>query len=513
MAAQVLVGAGMRVLMLERGDWVERDPRVSPWAVGWADREAYSEETPYLMESRRNREKGAFHCVGGPSVFFGGVGLRLRERDFAGDPAISGDIRWCIDYDDLRADYDRAEALMGLSGDDADDATAPPRGRPLPPTRQPLSATSRAVREAALRLGLHPFRLPLAIHEDGSDGRRPCSACGVCDGFACATGSKNDLATTVLPDLIRNGLVLRPNTVAVGFEVSGTRARSVLCIDRLTGVRRRFHARRFVLAAGALGTPHLLLSSDLQALNPAGWQVGRNLMRHCNAIVLGAAPAPVGEARDFRKQLGIHDFYFGGPSGEHPAGKLGSIQQIRATRIALSMAPLPAGLKELIDPWLSRLVGFIVMAEDQPLEENRIFVDPRRKDVFGRPVARIRHAHSARDRAARRALVRQASRILREMGVAFTFSVPVNTFSHGVGTVRMGEDPERFPVDPDGRFRGADNIWVTDGSLFPTSGGVNPSLTIAANAMRIARQIVTPTRVHHPRATRERRTRRVKARL
>jgi choline dehydrogenase-like flavoprotein len=140
---------------------------------------------------------------------------------------------------------------------------------------------------------------------------------------------------------------------------------------------------------------------------------------------------------------------------------------------------------------LERVVGFIVIAEDQPHPDNRVYLDRVARDRFGRPAARIHHRHTRRDLAARRALSRRAHEILREAGCAFTMRVPVGTFSHGLGTVRMGEDPAAFPVSPDGRFRGTENVWITDGSVFPTSAAVNPSLSIAANAHRIATGIAS----------------------
>jgi len=362
-----------------------------------------------------------------------------------------------------------------------------------------LSATSKGLADAARRLGLSPFRLPLALNLNGHTGRTRCTACGVCDGYACSLGAKNDLATAVLPQLIAKGLVLRPNTVALSLESEGDRVVAALCVDRVTGERLRFEADQFVVAAGALATPHLLLSSGLERRNPAGDEVGRHLMRHCNGIVVGASPPPLGEADEFRKQIGLHDFYFGDPASREIGSKLGAIQQVRATQIAVSMAKLPRSVKRAIYPFVERLVGFIVIAEDQPRRENRVRIDPGQRDQFGRPAARIEHRYTPRDHLARRVLGDRADEILREAGSAFTVRVSVPTFSHGVGTVRMGEDPSRFPVTPDGRFRGVANLRVTDGSVFPTSGAVNPSLSISAIALRIASDMVA-TRTAAPAA-------------
>jgi choline dehydrogenase-like flavoprotein len=490
MAARGLVRSGRRVLMLERGDWVDRGEHNGSWAVRWTDRPGYSLETPYQVEGESRKAEGGFHCVGGPSVFYGGVALRFREGDFAGHPDLGGDVRWPLDYQELRPYYEAAERLLGVSGDDGPDVTAPPRDRSLPPPGLDLSPTSRAVRDAALRLGLRPFHLPMALNHHDGNGRPRCTACGTCDGFACSIGAKNDLAEAVLPDLVREGLTLCPNMVVRRLEADGDRVVAAEALDRRTGEGVRFEAKRFVLAAGALATPHLLLSSGLQQRSPAGDAVGRYLMRHCNGIVLGAAPSSIGAAEDFRKQLGIHDFYFGDARRDGLAAKVGAIQQLRATRIALSMVPLPAAVRKAFHPALSRFVGLIVIAEDQPEPSNRVYLDPAATDRFGRPVARIHHRHTRRDLHARRALARRAADILREAGAAFTIRLPVRTFSHALGTVRMGDDPARYPVDPAGRFRGMGNLWVTDGSVFPTAGAVNPSLTVAANALRIAAGMV-----------------------
>jgi choline dehydrogenase-like flavoprotein len=105
------------------------------------------------------------------------------------------------------------------------------------------------------------------------------------------------------------------------------------------------------------------------------------------------------------------------------------------------------------------------------------------------PEAAITHRYDPRDLAARRVLVDAARRILRRAGAPLQFVQPINTFSHAVGTVRMGDDPARSPLDAWGAFRGIDNLYVADGSVFPRSGAVNPSLTIAANALRTGERV------------------------
>lgn len=499
MAAYPLVRSGLDVLVLELGPWVERGPSNRSWSVCWGDRAGYTCTPGYDVRGESRTRIGGFHCVGGTSLFYGAVSLRMRERDFDGYDAVAPGLRWPFSYDDLAPYYETAERLLGIRGDEAADPTAPSRAHPLPPAGYPLSRTSRAVEAAAKRLGLHPFRIPLAL--DRANGA--CDSCGDCDGFVC--DRKNDLSVTVVPRLQQLGLAVRPDTVVCRLITRGDRVVAVHAEDRVSGKRLRFEGDRFVVAAGALATPQLLLASGLHRRSPAGHAVGRYLMRHCNGIVLGAAPPSVGDPDDFRKELGIHDFYFGDPEARELGDRLGIIQQLRATRIALSMAPVPATVRKALNPFASRLLGLIVMAEDQPRATNRVVLDPMKADRFGRPRALIHHRHTPRDRLARRALVERARQILQEAHVAFTVSLPITTFSHALGTVRMGHDPRRFPVAPDGRFRGVDNLWITDASVFPTSAAVNPSLTIAANALRVGAGMVDGSQRAASPSTRSRR--------
>lgn len=494
MAAHELVGAGLKVLMLERGDWVTRG--LHNWGRhGSVDLTPhYSFESPYRLEAGgRPRTIGAYSCVGGPSVFFGGVAFRLREADFEPDPEIVGDsgAAWPLRYADLEPYYDRAERLLGVAGDPQGDPTEPPRSRPYPHRPAPLTETPRLIEQVGRSMGLHPSRLPLAInHEPGS--RAACIGCTSCDTFACAISAKNDLATGMLPDLIARGLTLWPGTVALRLVVRGERIGAVECLDKRSGRRHTLAARVVVLSAGALGSPHLLLASGLPSRNPAADAVGRHLTRHCNGMTYAYLPHLPDRGRRFHKQLGFNDFYFGDAQARGVRGKLGSIQQLQAPPRELVTSNVPAYLRPfagLVGRSFHRVTGLLAMAEDQPRPENRVALDPGRSDRYGLPQLVIRHRHTPRDQAARRALLRRTRRMLRAAGGTFFYTYHIRTWSHAAGTVRFGLDPRTAPLDPWCRFRGLENLFVVDASLLPTGGGVNPSLTVAANALRVGEAI------------------------
>ena len=497
MAAHELVEAGWSVLLLERGGWVERG------AHNWAEDAVgpltahYGTEWAYRVEGEaRPPTVASFHCVGGASVFYGGVSLRFREADFEMVPEIAGDsgARWPFGYEELAPYYDEVERLLGVAGEAGSDPVEPPRTGPFPQRAGALAPVSRRLNAAARSLGLRPFRLPLAINYAAAGGRSACVACGSCDGFACAVSAKNDLATVILRPLLRRGLRLEAETVATRLIAEGGRVTAVETVHRHSGERRTFRAPQVFLAAGALATPHLLLASGLERLNSGGDAVGRYLMRHYNEILFGLFPRRPNPDGGFHKQLGIHDYYFGDPAVPALGRKLGGLQQLTTPPAGLVRAELPRLIGPAAARYVGHLTGWLTIAEDQPQYANRIRLEPGRGDRLGMPAAVVSHRHSARDYAAGAALAARARQILRRAGAWAFYRHRVATFSHGVGSVRMGDDPRRSPLDADCRFRGLANLYVVDGSVMPTSAAVNPSLTIATLALRAARRLVARER-------------------
>lgn len=484
MAAHRLVGAGARVLMIERGGWVERGPAAWLPEASLELTPSYAMDIPYRCERGGHASViGGYACVGGPSVYYGCVSFRFREQDFIGDRDIVADsgAAWPYAYDELEPYYCEAETLLGIAGDDAGDPTAPRRSQPFPQAPGELAPVSQRVVDTAVDMGLSPFHLPLAINHATGAGRSACVACRTCDTYACAIGAKNDIATTMIAPLVERGMTLWPNTVALRLEADRDRIARLHVYRRDTGEHVALDATTFVLAAGALGTPHLLLASHLER---AG--VGRYLMRHDNAMVFGVFPQRPDPEQRFHKQIAIHDWYFGDPESDDGLGKLGGVQQMMTPPKQLVRAHLPRGTKTVIGAFTEQLTGLLCIAEDQPRQTNGVGVDWAVRDRYGLPQLVIDHAYSKRDGQAVDALARRARGLLARMGAVLTYTHHVKTFSHAVGTVRMGTDPALDPLDGHCRYRGLANLWITDASALPMSAGVNPSLTIAANALHAA---------------------------
>lgn len=486
MTAKKLVEGGKKVLMIERGKWVKRGPE------NWGHQASidltpnYDKSLPYEVVKGGNKQQmGVYSCVGGPSVFYGGVSFRFREGDFRPGNEITGDseAEWPISYNDLESYYSEAEKILGIAGEAGIDPTEPPRSQPFPQSPAPLADISKKLKAAAQGIGLKPFSLPMAINHT-AQGRK-CQLCTTCDTFACAISAKNDLATVVIPELQRKGMDLLPNAIATKLnEVNGTIV-SVEVYNKTESATQHYQAKHFIVSAGALASPHLLLASGLEKLNPGGSVVGRYLMRHVNSIIFGIYPGTADKQGRFHKEVCILDYYFGHEDIAHPKGKLGSLQQISTPPAGLVENEVPGPLGKLAGKLVKPLTGLLAIAEDQPQYQNYIKIDHSKEGKYGMPVAEVSHEYTQRDTDAVNALAKKAKVILKKAGAIFYYTHHIRTFSHSAGTVRMGHNPKTSALDENCNFRGLNNLSVVDACFMPTSAAVNPSLTISANALRV----------------------------
>ena len=492
MTAIKLVEAGWKVAVIERGNEVKRGPQNWDKNASLDLTQNYDMSQPYDVKKGGNKAKmGVYSALGGPSVYYGGVSFRFREADFHSPEDITGDsgAKWPIDYHDLSPYYDEAEERLQIAGESGADPTEPERKKPFPQGTPPNAEITLRLKNAAQSLGLRPFRMPLAInYEDTS--RNICQRCSTCDTFACAIGAKNDIATMILPRLIENSAVIYKNTLAHRLEYHDGLISKVHCTHVQTLEKFTLKADVIILAAGALGSPHLLLHSELEKYNPAGNYIGRFLMRHVNAIIFGIFPTPPDKQKVFHKELAIMDYYFGHESIDYPKNKLGSLQQISTPPAGLVEAEAPKYLGKMASLGVNLLTGLLAIAEDQPQYENHIFVNKDKPTIYGMANPMIVAEYSQRDKAAIIELAKKAKLIMKKTGAWAQYIHHIRTFSHAVGTVRMGADALTAPLDPHCNFRGIDNLFVVDGSFMPTSAAVNPSLTISANALRIGDYLV-----------------------
>jgi choline dehydrogenase-like flavoprotein len=480
-AAAELARGGLRVLVVERGAQL-RDIEAGRDERRMLVERVASDDRPLEINGRRVRPIVG-GVAGGSTALFGAALLRPGRADFEpgrhyGDQLHHSLWEWPIDYDELAPYLDRAEDLFGVSGDHR--AEMPHLGRrlrPYPRPAEPLEPVSQRLDTACRQAGLRPFRLPLAIDFAS------CRRCPACPGYACPTGARSSsLSHAIEPARRDAGLVLWERCEAERIEVERGRARGVWLRRRDDGRRELVRASVVLLAAGALGTPALLLRSGLAGRSG---QVGRNHMCHLGAAGAALFARPTGAADRFAKQIGLTDYYLGVPGFPHKLGYAQAVpipgpQSLREH----APLPLPLPLARALHRRALLLVGSI---EDLPQASNRVTLGSDGSIRLTRrfhPYDVLRARHLAR---ALRALLRRA-------GAAWTFAQVAAEahahLAHQVGTCRFGRDPRHAVLDAQCRFHGVDGLYVVDGSFLPTSLGVGPALTIAANALRVAAHVL-----------------------
>ncbi len=498
-AAYNLAKAGKEVLIVERGKWVQRDDSCWDEERLHLKDPMYRGKTSFFVDQKRGKieEDYTDDTVGGMSTLYGAVSFRMRDDDFLGAP-IPGSVEkdknsaWPFGYDELAPFYGEAEQLLGIAGIKGEDITEPTmEGGYLHPPHDKLSSPSRKLWDAAKKLGLHPFNLPMAINFSGDYGKEKCILCSTCDHYLCKIEAKNDISVTVLPEAIKHGAVLSPNTRAVKINMSGNKAVSVDLINHVNREKATIATKHIILAGGALATPHLLLSSGIDEACSNGKLIGRYLMRHANGVVAGVFPSISNPEKMLQKQIGIPDFYYGDPDKKSPpVGVWGMIQDVSSVGKGVIKDNAPFGLKNVAGIVSDFLINLMCMAEDIPQYENRVFIDSNKKDMFGMPGLMVYHRYHDRDIQSRKALYGRAKKILRKAGALAFYSMPFETFSHAMGTCKMGTDKTGSVVDPECKIWGTDNLYVLDASVIPSGGSVSPSLTIAANSLRASKMLV-----------------------
>jgi len=479
--AHVLKDTGASILILERGGFLKQEK--ANWDVAEvALKKRYDSKDTWYDQRGRAFQPRMYYYVGGNSKVFGGAAFRLRELDFFSRAHEGGStVAWPFPYAELEPYYQRAEALLEVHGKKGEDPTEPPRGEyPFPPiSHEPL------IEELAGKLkeqGLHPFHLPLAI-DQGPGGR--CQKGSPCDGFPCMVRAKADAENRLLrPILLKktpnvslwtNALVVRLETSEDGGSVAQARVvhegQEVLVSGKL-----------FVLAAGAVNSAALLLKSK-NSRHPNGLAnssglVGRYFMSHHYTVLLALHPWRKNPS-NFQKTLAVNDYYHGGSATGKPLGNIqmrGKVkpEMLKSRRSWLLRAFSKAIAERSVDLW--------VMSEDLPDPDNRVEVDEQgRVHLIRRPTNLRAH----------RQLVSKAKAMMHKAGypICITDRRGIEAIQHQCGTARFGNDARSAVLDPWCRAFDLSNLYVVDASFFPSSGAVNPSLTIVAQALRAAEHI------------------------
>lgn len=495
-----LADTGKRILLLERGGYLPRS--VDNWDPQRVFGDLIYQTTQQWQDKNGETFRpGLHHYVGGNSKVYGAALFRMRERDFE-EVAHGGGISpaWPLSYGDYAPYYDEAERLYHVHGQRGEDPCEPPAHAPYPHPPVRHEAQIDWLNQALLAHGLKPYHLPLGIlldeDEQGAKPTSPCIRCSRFDGFPCPTNGKADAQVICVdPLLASHGETVRLLTGAdVTRLETGADGRRVERV-RVTrhGAEETYSADIVVVACGALSSALLLLRSaddrHPNGLANGAGLVGRNYMRH-NLTALMCVLKERDESV-FQKTMAVSDYYFGAPDWNYP---LGLVQMMaRAYGAQIRAQALPSFLSFLpdwpFDTLAEHALDFWMQSEDLPDPANRIYYDgthvvlsltPNNLEAHDRLIARWK-----RDLADAGAL----TRLPGGGHLFFTERIGIGGTAHQAGTCKFGLDPARSVLDTDCRAHELDNLYVVDGSFFPSIGAVNPTLTIIANALRVADRI------------------------
>ena len=495
-----LAPSGKRVLLLERGDYVPREKD------NWSTRAVNLDGKYQTREKWRDREGNELHphtnyWVGGNTKFYGAALFRMRERDF-GEVRHHGGVSpaWPIGYDELEPYYTEAEHLYQVHGERGVDPTEP---RASAPYRYPAVRHEPRIQQLSedwARLGYHPFHVPLGVMLDEANPRRSrCIRCETCDGHPCLVSAKSDAQVICVDPALRHpNLTLLTGAYVSRLETSPSGREVTAVHAERAGARETYTADIVAVSGGAINSAALLLRSANDR-HPRGLAngsdvVGRHYMGHINSVQMALSRCP--NPTVFQKTLALNDFYFGGTVWDYPMGHISFVGK-------LDGVTLSAGAPAITPGWTLDLMGkhsldFWLTSEDLPDPDNRVTLDregrivlsytPNNGEGHRRLTAELERLMQRQTRCAVHGHDCHQGLFARNLFIGQR--IPLAGVAHQNGTIRFGHDPRTSALDPTCRAHEVDNLYVVDGSFFPSSAAVNPALTIMANALRVGDRIL-----------------------
>ncbi|TMK67518.1 MAG: GMC family oxidoreductase [Actinobacteria bacterium] len=552
-AAWVLARAGHPVLILEKGRNLlpglgHRGRPGSRFGNDEVKSGRFFENQDPLLEPRAQRsqaeaEQGVAHSfvgdvndlpttVGGGTIHWDAKTPRFWRHDFKGlsmfGPVPGANVAdWPLAYDELAPYYDRIERRLGVQGDvhrmPASTLAQAPRRHQFPMPPNPPMYAGLLFAEGARKLGYTAYPFPMAVNSRKYDGRPACNSCGFCSGFGCPINARGGAAVSFLHRALLHGAELRPRSFVYRVDVGrrGHRARGVSYLDA-HGRRRKARADIVILAGSAIETARLLLMSS-SAAHPHGLgnrsrQLGRNLMFHYFTLGVALFRENIHAWRGPSTTHTMDDFVGPVTGPDARAAGLpyfkGGICEVGASVLLLQEAQLYTALPngwgtqfkaEMRDLALREHLGAIqLVGEDMPQKANRVDLHPRLRDVYGFPIPRITYSPHQFEMTASRYYAQKLIEVCQaapgsiSAGLTAVPLVPggpgsglegPNSTAHIMGTARMGNDARTSVTDRFGRLHELENVYIGDGSVFTSSGGFNPTLTIMALSLRMAEHL------------------------
>ena len=498
----------MRIVCLEQGDWMNP----ADYPSNQRNWEYLQGTTMATSPNHRNRpadypvnDKDSaiavlnFNAVGGSTILYSAHFPRFHPSDFRVKSLDGVADDWPIDYKTLEPFFALNDHNIGVSGL-AGDPAIPFHEPPLP--HIPMGKMGEKMGRGFNELGWHWWPSDSAIITRPWNGRGQCLNLGPCNA-GCAQGAKSSADIAYWHDVVRAGVELRTNCrvseVTVGEDDMAT---GVVYFDD-AGEERFQPAEVVILACNGVGTPRLLLNSKSnrfpEGLANRSGLVGRNLMLHPWGHVSGVFDEPL--ASHFGPQgccILSQEFYETDSSRGFVRGynmqitRGGGPVSVARNGVASGSIPWGSGHHDAFERYYDRMVHLGICAEDLPEEQNRVTLDDSLTDGNGVPAPKVTYRMSENSRRMLEHGLSKAEEVFEAAGAIETTRSPYPLRYAGwhlLGTARMGNDPENSVVNAWGRSHDVKNLFVVDGSVFVTSGGVNPTTTIQAVALYIADSI------------------------
>jgi choline dehydrogenase-like flavoprotein len=498
--AHKLAPTGKRVLLLERGDYVPREKD------NWSTLAVNVHGKYQTKEVWRDREGKELHphtnyCVGGNTKFYGAALFRLRREDFCQTRHYGGmSPAWPVSYDELEPYYAQAEQHYHVHGQRGEDPSEPPASGPYPHPAVSHEPRLQQLNDDFARLGLQPFHTPLGIMlNEQNPHASKCIRCDTCDGFPCLVFAKSDAQVLSVDPaleypnvaLMTNAYVERLETSASGREVTGVAVRR-------NGAQATYSADIVVVSAGAINSAALLLRSANEK-HPRGLAngsdvVGRHYMGHVNSVLMAISKCP--NPVIFQKTLSLNDFYHGSADWQYPMGHISFVGKLDGVTLKAGAPAITPGFT--LDMMAHHSLDFWLTSEDLPDPENRVTLDregnivlsyrPNNEEGHTRLIAKLKDLMQQQTHCPVHGHECHQGLFSRNLYVGQR--IPLAGVAHQNGTIRFGNDPKTSALDRDCKAHELDNLYVVDGSFFPSSGAVNPALTIMANALRVGDRLI-----------------------
>jgi choline dehydrogenase-like flavoprotein len=494
--ARHLAPSGKRILLLERGGWLPREPQNISAEEVFVNNRYVSPDT-WRYANGDEFQPQIHYCVGGATKLYGAALYRLRTEDFGELKHHDGiSPAWPISYDELEPYYALAEQRYCVHGARGEDPTEPPSSGPYPFPAVSHEPRIQQLSDDLAALGHHPFHAPCGVLlNEQNMPYSACMRCNNCDGFPCIVHAKSDADVLgVRPALEHANVELRTNTEAVRLitNPAGTIVTGV--VVNPGGTEETLTADLFVVACGAANSARLLLMSATDqhpdGLANGSGQVGRNYMFHNSQAVLALSLEE--NPTVFQKTLGLNDFYLRGPDFDFP---LGNIQMVGKSQAPMFRGEKP-GETRFAPNWsledvALHAVDFWLSTEDLPRPDNRVTVDDK---------GTITIAYTATNDEPKERLYEQLKSMLGDLGMHHHHllphtaylknEIPVAGVAHQAGTCRFGSNASTSVLDADCKAHELDNLYVADTSIFPSIGAVNPALTAMANSLRVGDRLL-----------------------